>query len=71
MFMCIGCAVINATSLCKCIFLPCLWWSLTPLGGGKSPFQDRLNMLAARLKFESEGNKSLSVIFSYLLWTAV
>lgn len=49
--MCIGCAVINATSLRKFIFLPCLW-SLTPLRGGKSPFQDRLNMLASRLKLK-------------------
>lgn len=70
MFLCIGCSVINATSLCRFIFLPFLW-SLTPLRGGKSPFQARLNMLAARLQFESERNKSLSVIFGYLLWTAV
>lgn len=56
-FLCIGCSVINATSLCRFIFLPRLW-SLTPLRGGKSSFQDRLHMLAARLQFESERNKS-------------
>ena len=64
MFLCIGYAVITATSVCKFIFLPRLW-SLTPLRGGKSSFQDRLNMFASRLKFESERNKSLSVIFSF------
>lgn len=69
-FMWLSGTVINTTNLCKFTFLPWLV-SLTPILEGMSPWQARLHAHTACPKFECERNKSLSGIFSYLLWTVV